>query len=569
LAADQAGQAAGDGIPALFRSDLYFRKLLDSLPACAYTCDADGLITYFNKGAVEVWGREPALNDPVDRFCGSFKLFASDGSALVHDDCWMGLALRNERAYIGEEIIVERPDGGRRTVLAHASPIHDESGRLIGAVNVLVDITERKRAEVELQEKNALLASIQRVSTILSSELDLEKLVQVVTDIGVQVTRAEFGAFFYNQADEEGETYSLYTLSGAPREAFSGVGMPRNTAVFAPTFKGEGVVRCDDITEDPRYGQNPPHWGMPEGHLPVRSYLAVPVVSRTDEVLGGLFFGHSKQGVFSQQAEELLRGIASHAAVAIDNARLYEQALSLNESLDEQVRRRTAELETVNQELESFNYSVSHDLRSPLRAICGFSQTLLTDYGDKLDGEASHYLKRINLGSLRMSELIDSLLHLAHLTRVTVMQVELDLGVLVDGVLRNLREREPLRQVAVEVEKGLKIHGDPALLRIALENLLGNAWKFTRDRDSASVEVGAIQRNGERVYFVRDDGVGFDMRYSDKLFKAFQRLHAVDEFEGMGIGLATVQRVIGRHGGRIWAESEPGKGATFYFTLAA
>jgi light-regulated signal transduction histidine kinase (bacteriophytochrome) len=210
---------------------------------------------------------------------------------------------------------------------------------------------------------------------------------------------------------------------------------------------------------------------------------------------------------------------------------------------------------------------VSHDLRSPLRAICGFSQTLLADYGDKLDGEASHYLKRINLGSLRMSELIDSLLHLAQLTRVTVTQVELDLGVLVDGVLRNLREREPAREVTVEVEQGLKIQGDPALLRIALENLLGNAWKFTRARDAARVEVGAIRRNGDRVYYVRDDGVGFDMRYSDKLFKAFQRLHRVDEFEGMGIGLATVQRVIGRHGGKIWAESEPGKGATFYFTL--
>lgn len=549
------------------RSDLYFRTLLDNLPAGAYTCDADGLITYFNQRAALVWGREPALNDPIDRFCGSFKLFAADGSPLQHEECWMGLAIRQERAFVGEEIIVERPDGERLTVLAHATPIHDESGELIGAVNVLVDITAQKQAELELREKNALLASMHKTSVSLSSELDVRKLVQVVTDIGVEVTKAQFGAFFYNQVGDEGEMYTLFALSGADYDAFEKFPMPRNTQLFGPTFQGEGVVRSADITTDPRYGQNRPYRGMPEGHLPVRSYLAVPVVSRSDEVLGGLFFGHEEVGVFDDQAEQLITGIGSQAAVAIDNARLYEQALILNESLDEKVRSRTAELQVLNQELESFNYSVSHDLRSPLRAISGFSQALLSDYGKELDDEARHYLERINLGTLRMSDLIDSLLQLSRLTRVKVQRVEIDLGEFVGSIVKDLREREPDRPVAVEVDAGLTIRGDRTLLRIALENLLGNSWKFTRHEESARVEVGAEERDGETVYFVKDDGVGFDMRYVDKLFKAFQRLHGVDEFEGMGIGLATVQRVINRHGGRIWAEGEPGKGARFYFTL--
>ncbi|MEX2540520.1 MAG: ATP-binding protein [Trueperaceae bacterium] len=567
LSADHLGQLDSFTIPAPARSDLYFRTLLDNLPAGAYTCDDQGLITYYNERAVEVWGRAPALNNPIDRFCGSFKLFAADGSPLQHEQCWMGLAILQQKAFTGEEIIVEQPNGRRLTVLAHASPIHDESGQLIGAVNVLVDITERKRAELELREKNALLASIHKASISVSSELDLQKLVQVITDIGVEVTKAQFGAFFYNEVGDEGEIYTLFTLSGTDKDAFSKFPMPRNTHVFGPTFRGEGVVRSADITGDPRYGKNPPYRGMPDGHLPVRSYLAVPVVSRSDEVLGGLFFGHHEVGVFDDQAERLITGIASQAAVAIDNARLYEQALSLNHSLDEKVKSRTAELQILNNELEAFNYSVSHDLRSPLRAMSGFSTTLLSDYGDQLDEEARYYLQRINLGTLRMSDLIDSLLQLSRLTRAKVLRVELELAPLVDGIVRDLREREPERRISVEVDDGLTISGDQTLLRIALENLLGNAWKFTRNRDSALIAVGAEERDGETVYFVKDDGVGFDMKYIDKLFKAFQRLHRVDEFEGIGIGLATVQRVINRHGGRIWAESEPEQGASFYFTL--
>jgi two-component sensor histidine kinase len=203
---------------------------------------------------------------------------------------------------------------------------------------VIADITAEKNASLALAEETRRLDILNRTGATLASELDLERLVQVVTDSGVALTGAAFGAFFYNLVDDKGESYTLYALSGAPREAFAKFPMPRNTAVFAPTFTGAGVIRSDDITADPRYGRNVPHRGMPEGHLPVRSYLAVPVASRSGEVLGGLFFGHPEPGIFTENTERLMTGVAAQAAIAIDNARLYQAAQ--NEIAE---RRRTEE----------------------------------------------------------------------------------------------------------------------------------------------------------------------------------------------------------------------------------
>lgn len=210
----------------------------------------------------------------------------------------------------------------------------------------------------DFQEEIRTLEILNRVGATVAAELNLERAVQAVTDAATELSGAAFGAFFYNVENEQGETYLLYTLSGAPREAFANFPMPRNTGVFAPTFRGEGVLRSADITKDPRFGQNAPHFGMPKGHLPVCSYLAAPVISRTGEVLGGLFFGHSERGVFTARSERLVVGIASQAAIAIDNARLYralserEEALArLNAELEKRVEERTAELAGANRQL--------------------------------------------------------------------------------------------------------------------------------------------------------------------------------------------------------------------------
>jgi PAS domain S-box-containing protein len=237
--------------------------------------------------------------------------------------------------------------------------------------------------------------------------------------------------------------------------------------------------------------------------------------------------------------------------------------LALNAELEARVRERTRQLEDANRELESFSYSVSHDLRAPLRAIHGFAGLLAQRAGEGLDEQGRHYLGRIQEASARMGRLIDELLELSRLSRAALRPEALDLSRMAAQVVEDLRAGEPRRPVAVEIAPGLAARGDPAQVRVLLQNLVENAWKFTRPAAAPRIEVG---REGE-AFFVRDNGAGFDMRYVEKLFGAFQRLHAEEEFGGTGIGLATVQRIVARHGGRIWAEGEPGRGATFRFTL--
>ncbi len=244
-----------------------------------------------------------------------------------------------------------------------------------------------------------------------------------------------------------------------------------------------------------------------------------------------------------------------------------EELLKANTQLEMRVEERTTELTQANQGLESLSYSVSHDLRAPLRSINGFSQVLLEGYSDKLDEQGKDYLRRVRSATQRMGMLVDDMLSLSRVTRSEMKGELVDLSNLVRSIATELQNSQPERQVEFIITPGVTANGDAPLLRILLENLLGNAWKFTGKHPKARIEFGVTQVGGEQAFFVRDDGVGFNMTYVDKLFEAFQRLHTDDEFQGTGIGLATVQRIVQRHGGRVWAEGEVEKGAAFYFML--
>ena len=259
--------------------------------------------------------------------------------------------------------------------------------------------------------------------------------------------------------------------------------------------------------------------------------------------------------------------VAEYLALAISRQAAIDEVRRLNAGLEEQVRRRTRQLEEANREMDAFCYSVSHDLRTPLRALDGFSRILLEDAASVLSEEDKGKLRRIVAASERMGLLMDDLLRLARIGRVALRLAEADLGALAQDILRRLRAAEPDRCVRSEIAAGMRVRADAGLMRIALENLIGNAWKFSRGNAETAIVLGRRMEAGQDVFFVRDNGAGFDTRYAAKLFSPFQRAHGADEYEGNGIGLAIVARIVGRHGGRIWAESAPGRGATFCFTL--
>jgi signal transduction histidine kinase len=285
-----------------------------------------------------------------------------------------------------------------------------------------------------------------------------------------------------------------------------------------------------------------------------RTLLAIPVTaSQTQGVL--LAFLQSTP-LFVADDLDLLELVAEQSAISLDYVTLLAEQKAV-----------LAQLQASNQELESFSYSVSHDLRSPLRAIDGFSQALLEDCAEQLDKQGKVYLDRVRTNVQRMGELIDDLLTLSRLTRTEMNYEPVGLSTLVQTIAARMQKNEPQRQVEFVIEDNLQVDGDAGLLQVALENLLDNAWKFSGNCPWTRIEFGVLDHEGRDTYFVRDNGAGFDMTYANKLFGAFQRLHSLSEFSGTGIGLATVQRVIHRHGGQVWAEGAPNQGATFYFTL--
>jgi signal transduction histidine kinase len=418
--------------------------------------------------------------------------------------------------------------------------------------------------EEELKASNAKRGAIGAGSDPIHDR-ELETLLQRFTDQGTRLIGAEFGAFFYNETNHHGQSYLLHTLSGASKEAFAGFPIPRNTEVFAPSFRGEAAVLSGDITKDPRYGKNAPYQGMPPGHLPVKSFLSVPVTSRSGEVLGGLFFGHSGADQFTGKHENQMTEVAAQAARAIDNVKLFEQARWVQEEL----KRSNEELRRANRDLETFAYSASHDLQEPLRNIAINAQLLERAIGNSLDSDSARFLQSVLQGAHRMETLVQDLSAYTHaIKHADGTPPAISAGAILNEVLVTLRVRVEEAGAAITVTDLPVISMHEIHLSQLFQNLIGNALKYRREEEKLLVHISATAQDGWWVLSVADNGIGIDMKYADQIFGLFKRLHTHREYPGSGVGLAICRRIVEQYGGRIWLEkATPGSGSTFCFAV--
>ncbi|HEX4896034.1 MAG TPA: GAF domain-containing protein [Solimonas sp.] len=534
-------------------------------------------------------------NDGVSSIVGQYR-FSDFGATALR-------AMRENRPYVVDDVETDPQTAGmdlaayRTTQIRSVIcvPLHKQ-GRFVAAMAVhqnqprhwfpddvelvqtvldrCFDTLERMRSETAQREEARLLEILNRTGASLASELDLQALLQQVTDAATELTGARFGAFFYNGLDSNGEAYLLYTLAGAPRAAFENFGHPRPTPLFGPTFRGDSPIRLDDVLADARYGQWGPHHGMPKGHLPVRSYLAVPVTGRTGEVIGGLFFGHPEPGVFTARSEQLAVGIAGQAAIAIDNARLYaraQQSAEERKALLESERAARLEAEQASTVKDEFLATLSHELRTPLSAIQGWVHILRR----KLSAQQSDLLRGVEVidRSTRVQlQLIDDLLDMS---RIRAGKMSLDRQpvapvAFVQAAVDMVRPAAESAGVGVitELEAVGAVLGDAGRLQQVIWNLLANAVKFTPR--GGEVRVVLRERAGAAEIGVSDTGCGIR---PDNLSRIFERFRQADssitrKHGGLGLGLSIVSHLVEAHGGRVTAESAgEGRGATFTVSL--
>jgi PAS domain S-box-containing protein len=493
------------------------RAVVNNAPIVLMALDSNGVFTLSEGKALESLGFKPG--EVVGR--SAFELYGTVPFVLPTDEVLSGTELIH-RVFSGQDVTVTNEANGRYFEDRFA-PLRDAQGHVTGLIGVATDVTERQRAEAALRD------SEQHFRSLIENALDLVAILD------------RHGTYRYaNPSHEQSGGYTPEELIGKNGFAFLHPDdLERLQRLYSTGLQNREMV----ATVEYRFRHKNGSWRIVEGVF--RNLVDDPMV-------GGVLV-NARDVTERRQAEDAVR--------------------TLNQELERRVAERTAQLEAINKELEAFSYSVSHDLRAPLRAIEGFSTALLEDYCDRLDAPGRDYLQRMCANTAHMSQLIDDLLSLSRVTQAELQPRPVDLSSLACRIVLDLQKAAPGRAVEFIIAPDLVADGDAHLLHIALENLLGNAWKYTAKHPHARIEFGAgagcepDPGAAERVFFVRDDGAGFDMVDADKLFRAFQRLHAAGDFEGTGIGLATVQRIMHRHGGRIWAQGAVEQGATFYFAL--
>ncbi|HEX8699156.1 MAG TPA: PAS domain S-box protein [Myxococcaceae bacterium] len=501
------------------RHHALIRAIIDNISEGVAIADENGIFIYNNPFSQQVFGATENDNTRPEEWQSRFGIFRPDMRTpfpleeLPVMKALQGMETRDVGLFIRNPRV---PEG--RHVSCSCLPVRDETGRLLGVMALTRDIDKQHRIEEEKRR----------------TEQHFRVLVETAQE-GIWTIDAEWRTTYVNQY--------MARMLGYRADEMLGVHLSR---FFDQENMQEARLNLEKQDEAPR------------GKVEDRCFL------RKDGT--PIWTSISTTPLFDEQG--CYTGSLAMVTDITQRRAAEEQIRQLNAQLEQRIADRTAQLEFSNRELEAFAYTVAHDLRAPLRSVASFSDALVEDCGDKLDELGRDYLRRIVNGSKRMSELIDGILSLSRVNSTELAPRKSDLSSMARSIIEQLQGVRPERPVKVTIQDGLVDQGDPQLLRMVLENLLGNAWKFTRDRNPAEIEFSATRdEQGLRIYQVRDNGAGFDMAYQDKLFGVFQRLHAQKEFEGNGVGLATVQRIVRRHGGRVWGEGELGKGARFFFTL--
>lgn len=433
---------------------------------------------------------------------------------------------------------------------------------------------ERCQAEIKLKSQTEVLRSVQKIGRVISAELDQKKLVQAVTDAATELTGAEFGAFFYNVLNEKGSMMMLYALSGVPKEAFAHFPMPRATDIFGPTFLGQGTIRLNDVKESPNYGKNSPYKGMPHGHLPVSSYLAVSVVSRSGEVIGGLFFGHSERGVFTERHESIVEGLAAQTAIAMDNATLYEKAqkaIKENEKVIESEKEARRQAEVANRTKDEFLGLLSHELRTPLNAILGWTRLINTGQLD--DATFARAVETIDRNAKLQGRLIEDMLDVSRIIsgKMRLDAQPVDLTTVINSAVDTSRPAADAKQIHISTVLDFgagMILGDPVRLQQVVWNLLSNAIKFTPKEGKIQIQMERV--NSHIEISVSDTGMGIDEELLPFIFERFRQgdSSASKKYGGLGLGLSIVRHLVELHGGTVEARNRKDQsGSVFSINL--
>ncbi len=538
---------------ALRQSQLELRALANSMPQLAWIAEQDGALVWYNQRWYDYTGTTP-------------EQMAGDGWRHAYaPDCLEAMEAhwqqsRRDGTPFELEVPIRNASGEFRWFLTRANPVRRADGSVLRWFGTSTDVDQVKRAQEALREETAVLEVLNRTGAALASQRDLGLLLQEVIDAATNISGARFGAFFYHTTNSAGEAMVLHTLSSGAADVFSRHGQPRATALFGPSMRGEGTVRSDDLLRDPRYAQNAPHHGVPAGHPPVRSYLAVPVALRSGAVIGCLIFGHPEPYIFSERTERIIGGIAAQAAVAIDNARLYESE-----------RQARAEAERTSQLKDEFLATLSHELRTPLTAILGWSQVLRR--GSRNQADLDRGLQTIERNARVQAQLIEDLLDMSSITsgKVKLEMQPLSAAAIAAAAIESVRPAADAKHIRIDKDfaraPGM-VAGDANRLQQILWNLLSNALKFTPP--GGHVTVG-VRRDGDQVAIsVSDSGIGIAPAFLDHVFERFRQADATTtrRHGGLGLGLAIVKHLVEQHGGTISAASDgENRGACFTVRL--